>query len=243
MITRASKKERKYTKMVKSVYCSIQKWHNLGMKLYHGSKLIIDNPLPFASSKDNDYGPAFYLTADLNSAFEWASRNNSIGYVNEYELDTKNLKILDLTDKNQYSVLNWLALLMHFRFLDQSFNKAFKARLEYIEKYFYIDIRQFDLVIGYRADDAYFRFPLDFIRGNLTLEQLEHSFQLVNLGIQYVLISNKAFSQLKYVKSFLSREEHIGKYFDNVRNATQSFDLLSKDEEGTRIIDLMRELK
>ena len=210
------------------------------MKVYHGSKLIIENPIFEGSKKNNDYGPAFYLTLDLQSAHEWACRNNSVGVVNEYELNLSNLNILDLTDKNKYSVLNWLAILLHFRSLDSGFKKAFENRLKFIEEKYYIDVTKFDVVIGYRADDAYFRFPLDFVRGNLTLEQLDYSFQLGKLGIQYVLISDKSFKHLKYIKSITSDESYIEKYFHSVKRATEQFDSLSKDEEGTRIIDIMR---
>ena len=210
------------------------------MKVYHGSKLIIDVPKVMGSKIDNDYGPAFYLTQDLNSAHEWACRNNSVGFVNEYELRVDNLKVLDLTDSTKYSVLNWLAILMHFRTLDSGFIKAFGNRLKFLKEHYYIDVKEYDLVIGYRADDAYFRFPLDFIRGNLTLEQLEYSFKLGKLGIQYVLISDKAFSHLKYIRSFESNHSFIESYFTTVLKATKQFDSLSKDEEGTRIIDIIR---
>ena len=69
------------------------------MKVYHGSKQIIKQPNIKGSKKDNDYGPAFYLTLDLDSAHEWACRNGSVGFVNFYELNTNNLKVLDLTNK------------------------------------------------------------------------------------------------------------------------------------------------
>ena len=210
------------------------------MKVYHGSKLIIDVPKVMGSKIDNDYGPAFYLTQDLNSAHEWACRNNSVGFVNEYELRVDNLRVLDLTDSTKYSVLNWLAILMHFRTLDSGFIKAFGNRLKFLEEHYYIDVKEYDLVIGYRADDAYFRFPLDFIRGNLTLEQLEYSFKLGKLGIQYVLISDKTFSHLKDMRSFESNHSFIESYFTTVLKATKQFDSLSKDEEGTRIIDIIR---
>ena len=106
------------------------------MKLYHGSKLTISNPINKGSKKDNDYGPAFYLTKDLKSAHEWACRNNSIGVVNEYELQVRGLKILDLTDKNKYSVLNWVAILLHNRTLDSKFVNAFKTRLKLISDHY-----------------------------------------------------------------------------------------------------------
>ena len=52
------------------------------MKVYHGSKQIIEKPITKGSKDYNDYGPAFYTTRDLKSAHEWACRNGSVGYVN-----------------------------------------------------------------------------------------------------------------------------------------------------------------
>ena len=213
------------------------------MKLYHGSKMIVDSPLVKGSKDGNDYGPAFYLTRDLVSAHEWACRNNTVGIVNEYSFNIKGLMILDLRDKTKWSVLNWLAVLMHFRKPENTFIRNFKNRIEYIENNYYVDIDHYDVVIGCRADDAFYRFPLDFIRGNITLEQLEYSFYLGNLGIQYALISQKAFNHLKYIKSFQSEHKFINSYFNKITNASKSFDLLDKDEEGTRITDLLRNKK
>ena len=141
------------------------------MILYHGSKEIISSPKVHGSNSRNDYGPAFYLTKDLESAHIWACKNNSVGFVNAYELEEKGLKILNLVDTNKWSVLNWLAILLHFRTLPYEFINSFFARLKFIEEHYYIDVTKYDLVVGYRADDAYFRFPLDFVRGNITLEQ------------------------------------------------------------------------
>ena len=220
-----------------------KKCYYYGMKLYHGSKQIIENPKNKGSKIDNDYGPAFYLTKDLESAHEWACRNKTIGVVNEYQLQIEGLSVLDLTDKTNYSVLNWLAILLHFRELEASFVNSFKTRLDFLEKQYYIDVNKYDLVIGYRADDAYFRFPLDFIRGNLTLEQLEYAFDLGKLGIQYVVTSQKGIDHLKYIKTVSSERKYINQYFNNVTFATKRFDELKKDEEGVRIFDIMRNEK
>ena len=213
------------------------------MILYHGSKEIIKAPKVHGSNIVNDYGPAFYMTSDLKSAHEWACRNNTIGYVNVYDLDKRGLKILDLTDPNKWSVLNWLAILLHNRSLDAGFIGFFAKRLSFIEEHYYIDVENYDLIKGYRADDAYFRFPLDFIRGNLTLEQLEEAFKLGELGIQYVAISKRCFEKMKYKESFLSNEKYINQYFDGVSRATKRFNEMDKDEDGTRIQDLMRKIR
>lgn len=210
------------------------------MNLYHGSKLIIQNPNVKGSKEDNDYGPAFYLTKDLESAHEWACRNGVVGYINKYQIDIYKLSILDLTDKSKYSVLNWIAILLHFRALTPSFIKSFKPRLDFIEANYYIEPSNYDVVIGYRADDAFFRFPLGFVRGNITLEQLEHSFKLGELGIQYALMSEKAIKSLKYIEAEQSEAKYINKYFDRVNSTTNRYDSLSKDEEGTRVFDLIR---
>ena len=213
------------------------------MKIYHGSKKIIEKPIHKGSSYDNDYGPAFYLTKDLESAKEWANRNNSIGFVNYYDFDDTNLKILDLTDDRKYSVLNWLSILLKFRILPYNFRNNFAKRLQFIEDNYYIDVSKYDVVIGFRADDAYFRFPLDFVIGNLTLEQLSYAFNLGELGIQYVLISEKAIKKIKFLKAELVDKNYINKYYENVTKATNRYNELDKDTDGIRITNLMKEAK
>ena len=210
------------------------------MKIYHGSKVIVRNPKPFGSSDDNDYGPAFYATIDLKSAHEWACRKNNIGIVNVYDFDLGGLNVLNLTDTSKYSVLNWVAILLHFRTLDYSFKRDFSKRLVFLDENYYIDVTEYDLVIGPRADDAYFRFPLDFVRGNLTLDQLDYAYSLGDLGYQYVLMSEKAFRHLKFKEAFESEQKYIDSYYENVKRATNDFNILNKDEDGIRIQDIMK---
>ena len=61
-----------------------------------------------------------------------------------------------------------------------------------------------------------------------------------NLGVQIVLISSKAMEKLKYVKSYISSNKYINSYFSRVKNATDDFNSLNKDEEGIRITDILR---
>ena len=43
-----------------------------------------------------------------------------------------------------------------------------------MEKY-NIDISEYDLIIGYRADDSYFRFAEDFLNNSISVEKLERA--------------------------------------------------------------------
>lgn len=210
------------------------------MKIYHGSKNKINKPVVGGSNPANDYGPAFYMSLDYDSAAMWACKMDSVGVVNEYDLDLSNLKVLDLTDRNKYSVLNWVAILLHFRELDQSLKNAFPSRLKILEEKYYIDVTRYDLVIGYRADDAYFRFPVQFLIGNITLEQLEEAFMLGELGIQHVIMSQKGLDNLKYVKSTTADKKYLNQYYQRVIEATQRFDRLNKEAKGTRIFDILK---
>jgi hypothetical protein len=80
----------------------------------HGSTKIIEKPTLAAGKKHNDYGQGFYCTKEIEVAKEWASRENSNGFVNKYSLRKSGLKVLDMQDKC-YNVLNWLAILLQNR--------------------------------------------------------------------------------------------------------------------------------
>ena len=93
------------------------------MIIYHGSKTMIVNPIKGGSDPNNDYGPSFYLTLDLDSAKSWACKNNTIGVVNKYVVDNKiyeELKILDLTNKTKFRTPNGNPWLFNCRVGSQS---------------------------------------------------------------------------------------------------------------------------
>lgn len=218
------------------------------MIIYHGSKLTIKNPIPHGSDPHNDYGPSFYMTTSLEGAKIWACKQNSLGVVNEYEIrksDYDNLKILDLTDKTKYSPLHWIAILMHFRVLPSNFKENYKTLLDWIAQY-YIDVDDYDIVIGYRADDAYFRFPISFIQNRLSYEDLERIYQLGDLGIQYAFMSEKAIKSLRFVRTIECEENFIGKYFEIVQESTSQFQKtldLPVNPDKTYLINMVQNKK
>ena len=170
------------------------------MKLYHGSKEIVRKPIYGFGKKNNDYGLGFYCTNSLELASEWAVSMTNDGYTNVYELDDKELRILNLND-GKYCILHWLALLLKNRTFEISTPQSKEAR-EYILNNFLIDVNEYDVVIGYRADDSYFAFANDFINGIITYNQLKKAMMLGELGIQIVLISEKSFNSINFIDSY-----------------------------------------
>ena len=72
---------------------------------------------------------------------------------------------------------------------------------EWLLKYYLIDVKEYDIVVGYRADDSYFSFARAFLSNQISMEQLSYAMRLGKLGEQVVLISEQAFKRLEYVSS------------------------------------------
>ena len=57
--------------------------------------------------------------------------------------------------------MHWLALIVKHRSFDITSNIMQEAK-NYLLENFLIDINEYDVIIGYRADDSYFSFARDF---------------------------------------------------------------------------------
>lgn len=216
------------------------------MIIYHGSKDLIKKPIYGIGNPKNDYGLGFYCTENLELAKEWACSNNETnGYANTYEIHLDNYKVLDLR-KKEYTILNWLALLLKFRTFDINKPIASQAK-DFIIKNYLINTDNYDIIIGYRADDSYFSFAKDFINNTITLEQLSKAMQLGDLGTQIVLKSKKAIESLKYIG--YERAIHLEYYTKRVNRDKKAREQyfnnyrLNIDYHGTYIIDIIREDK
>ena len=217
------------------------------MIIYHGSKDIIERPEFGKGNRKNDYGLGFYCTENVELAKEWACSNNETnGYANQYEIDLSNYKVLDLREE-KYSILNWMALLLKFRTFDVNTPISAQAK-EYILENFYVDVEEYDVIIGYRADDSYFSFAKDFINNTISVEQLAEAMRLGELGIQIVLKSKKAFDTVKYVSYELAEcKEYYVKRVSCDKKARETYlsghrqNLVS---DGLFVMDIIRkELK
>ncbi len=165
------------------------------MTIYHGSEFVIDRPNPNGGKAYNDYGKGFYCTEYADMAREWSVTSEHNGYLNIYDFDISDLRILDL---NRYPVMTWLAMLLDNRTFDITAPLAKEAKT-YILKAFLIDYSNYDVIMGYRADDSYFSFAQDFISGVISYEQLGNAMRLGRLGDQIVLKSINAFDKIKYI--------------------------------------------
>ena len=75
---------------------------------------------------------------------------------------------------------------------------AVDARNYIIEQYS-VDLTEYDVVVGYRADDSYFSYAQSFVANALPLRSLSRALKLGKLGAQTVLVSERAFAQIKFV--------------------------------------------
>ena len=210
--------------------------------LYHGSSEIIENPVFGKGKPYNDYGQGFYCTEHAELAKEWACSEGIDGFVNKYELDTEGLKILNLSS-DEYTILHWLALLMNYRRFRLS-TPVMRRGVEWLKEHFLIDIGEYDLIIGYRADDSYFSFARAFVSNEISLKQLNYAMRLGKLGEQYVLKSEKSFERIEFIASesadntiYYARRK---KRDDEARNAF--FEELEKNDiDGIYMRDIIRE--
>lgn len=171
----------------------------MGKIIYHGSQKIIEKPIYGYGKTYNDYGVGFYCTESLDLAKEWAVDFKRDGYANQYRLADEELNILYLNEP-PYCTMHWLALLLNNRRFDVSAGLS-RAAKGYILDNFLLDITEYDIIVGYRADDSYFSFAQDFIGGAISYRQLNNAMRLGNLGEQIVLKSEKAFSGLEFIKA------------------------------------------
>lgn len=212
--------------------------------IYHGSNELKGLPVFGKGKKINDYGLGFYCAEDLEKAKLWSVMNNTNGFVNKYELDLKDLKILRLDDKN---ICQWLAILAKYRIVDDEGLKSILDR--FIKKFLTVDVNDYDCIIGYRADDSYFSIVRRFFSGTIALEDLSNLLHLGNLGYQFVLKSKKAFERLKFSECYnVDKSEYYSKYVKSDLRARRSADYIFKSSvlfqgKGTTVFNVLKEEK
>ena len=168
------------------------------MKLYYGSKTYLQTPSFGEGNPNNDYGLGFYMSDNFSMAKLWASQYEDGGYAITYDCNLSGLSILKLDSATEEDVLRWITLLVKHRFSYQQ-KIRYKDVIDWMINHFDVQISQYDMVIGYRADDSYFNYSIGFVAGEISLQTLLKAMKLGKLGLQYVLISKQSFRRIQFV--------------------------------------------
>ena len=209
--------------------------------IYHGSSQVVNSPTFGFGRKNNDFGLGFYCTESKDLAKEWAVSSLRDGFSTRYTLDMEYLRTLNL-NSSDYTILNWIAVLVEHRLFSIKTPLARRAR-QYLIEHFSINVNAYDLITGYRADDSYFDFAEAFLNNAITVEQLSRAMRLGKPGEQIVLKSQFAFSKIKY-EGFEVAEKDRYYILRKARNDEASrtyLDIQNQEEEdGLYMQDILR---
>ncbi|MBQ7474989.1 MAG: DUF3990 domain-containing protein [Clostridia bacterium] len=156
--------------------------------LYHGSKSGIDGKIEPKSRPQCDFGSGFYMGTEVSQA---------LTLICDYEKSKLYLTSVDLTGLQVVEIpadIDWAMLVAYHR------GKMEKiAGTPFYEKYRNITLNK-DLVIGSIANDRMFYVIDNFFIGNITDSALVNSLAALQLGKQYVAVSEKGCGAVRIEK-------------------------------------------
>lgn len=156
--------------------------------LYHGSKKGITGDVAPISREECDFGRGFYMgTSTLQPLTLICNEDKPKFYA--VELDLTGLKVLTVDVG-----MDWAMLIAYHR---KEMVSA-KGTAVY-EKYAHM-ADGYDVIIGYIANDRMYTELSRFVNKTLTDAALIHCLSALDLGKQYVAISEKACRQIKILK-------------------------------------------
>ena len=206
--------------------------------IYHGSQNIIHTPEFGRGKPYNDYGQGFYTTGSIDLAGEWAVlHSNEDGFINEYSFNRTGLTVLNL---ESMPLETWVAILMECR--KGSYNEIVRTRMERFVRLYGVELAQYDVIEGWRANDAFFSYVRDFLNIALSLEKLQEAMKLGDYGTQICLKSEKAFSndRLKYMAH---HKASVAEYYTTATarddDARRAYHNLNEKTKGTLLFDMI----
>ena len=155
--------------------------------LYHGSKSGIVGDIAPISREECDFGQGFYMgTSTLQPLTLVCGENKPVFYT--VELDLSDLKVLEVGID-----MDWAMLIAYYRKEMESAKGT-----EIYEKYSCM-AEGYDIITGYIANDRMYTELSRFFNRTLTDVALINCLSALDLGRQYVAITEKACRQIKIV--------------------------------------------
>lgn len=156
--------------------------------LYHGSKAGIEGKIALLSRDKCDFGKGFYMgTQPEQSLTLVCDFDKSKFYV--MSIDLKGLDVLDVPADIEWAML----VAFHRGKMDQIKGSAFYKK--------YKDMSgSYDIVVGSIANDRMFYVLDNFFLGNITDLALVNSLSALQLGRQYVCVTEKACKAVRIEK-------------------------------------------
>lgn len=185
--------------------------------IYHGSDHIVENPEYKKGKIKNDYGQGFYTTMVKERAEEWALLMGDTPFCNSYTLNLRGLNIIDL---DEYGPLAWIAEVLKNRGLGKR-EENYDDTINVFCNRYCVNLEKVDIIIGYRADDSYFRIIDSFISNQITIPEVINLFYKAKLGRQIFLKSKKSFNKehLEFIKGEKVSKEKLKYAQKNDKNA------------------------
>lgn len=156
--------------------------------LYHGSKKGIDGEISPISRSECDFGKGFYMGTNTLQPLTLVCNEEKPKFYT-VELDMTGLKVLTVEIG-----MDWAMLIAYYR---KEMESA-KGTPIY-EKYAHM-ADGYDVIIGYIANDRMYTELSRFFNKTLTDVALINCLSALDLGKQYVAISDRACKQIKIIK-------------------------------------------
>ena len=162
--------------------------------LYHGSKKGITGEIAPISREECDFGKGFYMgTATLQPLTLVCAEDKPKLYT--VELDLSGLKVLEVDIG-----MDWAMMIAYYR---KQMERVKDTPI--YEKYAHF-ADGYDVIIGYIANDRMYTELARFFNGTITDVALLKCLSVLDLGKQYVAISQKACDQIRILEQ---RDLHL----------------------------------
>ena len=154
------------------------------MLLYHGSNVVVEQPILIPQRRALDFGPGFYLTSSRKQAEKWSRvvrlrRQSGNAILNIYEFDSLKATKLNILHFDSADA-DWLEFVCSNRKRGGAYDG-------------------YDIVIGPVANDSTLPVINDYMDGIYTIEEAIKRLLPQNLTDQYSLLTEAALSCLSFI--------------------------------------------